>query len=119
MFGKLGGIGNLTSLMGSLPEIPGKVQQLTERMKEETIHATAGDGAVTVILNGVGQMQSIVILEEYKGHTELEIWIVQASNAAGIEAKQRYAEAISRMASDMNVQIPGLDSLLGSLTGGA
>ncbi len=51
------------------------------------------------------------------GH-DLEQAIQDATNAAGAAAKQLYAEAVSQLASDMDLNLPGVDSLLTNLTGG-
>ena len=114
-----GGLGNMAALLSSAQQIPGKMQQLNEQMKQETIHATAGGGAVQVKLNGVGQMRSIELDPAARENPQLEEWIVEATNAAAQEAKQRYAEAVSQMAKDMKINIPGLDGMLAKLTGGA
>jgi len=88
-------------------------------MRQQRIVATAGDGAVEVIINGIGEMQEIRVGEEARGHAHLEIWIIEATNIAGASAKREYAQAIQQVAQEMNLNLPGLDSLLGSLTGGA
>jgi nucleoid-associated protein EbfC len=114
-----GGLGNMASLLASAQQIPGKMKQLTEQLKQETVHATSGGGAVQVTLNGVGEMKQIAIDPAAKENPDLEAWIVEATNTAASEAKQRYAEAVSRMAKDMNINIPGLEGVLANLTGGA
>lgn len=109
----------MASLLSSAQQIPGKMHQLTEQLKLERVHATAGEGAVQVTLNGIGQMQSIVVESAARDNPQLEQWIVEASNAAASEAKQRYAESVSTMAREMKINIPGLDGMLTKLTGGA
>jgi DNA-binding protein YbaB len=49
---------------------------------------------------------------------ELEHAIGEATNAAGAAAKQLYVESISQMVNDMDLNLPGLDSVLTNLTGG-
>ncbi len=119
MFKNFGGLGNMAALLGSAQKIPEKMHQLTEQLKRETVHATAGGGAVQVTLNGIGQMHSIEIDPASREHAELEEWIVEACNSASSEAKQRYAKAVRQMAADLNINVPGLDGLLANLTGGA
>jgi nucleoid-associated protein EbfC len=114
-----GGIGNLAAIMGSVQQMPAKIQQLTEQLKSESIFATAGGGAVQVTLNGVGQMQSIQIDPAARDNPQLEQWIVEACNAAGSEAKKRVVEAVSAMAKEMKINIPGLDGMLAKLIAGA
>jgi DNA-binding YbaB/EbfC family protein len=119
VFKNLGGFGNMAALLGQAQQIPEKMKQLTEEMKRERIHGTAGGGAVQVEINGIGQMQSIRIDPAARDNPELEAWIVEACNAAGARAKQLYMDSVSKMASDMNIKIPGLDGVLANLTGGA
>ncbi len=117
MFKGLGNLGNIASMVGSLQSMPEKLQELNERMKGETVSASSGCGRVNVMMNGVGHVQSIKIDESISGH-DLEQAVLEATNAAGAAAKQLYAEAISQMVSDMDLNVPGIDSLLTNLTGG-
>jgi nucleoid-associated protein EbfC len=119
VFKNLGGLGSMAAMLGSVQQIPEKMKQLTENMKREMVHATAGGGAVQVVINGIGQMQSIQIDPAARDNPELEAWIVEACNAAGADAKQRYMAAVSQMAQDMNIKVPGLEGMLANLTGGA
>ena len=116
MFKGLGNLGNIAGLMGSFQELPGKMKELNERMKSETVLATSGCQSVTVTMNGVGHVQAIKIEGDLSGET-LEQAVLEATNAAGAAAKQLYADAISGMASDMNLNVPGIDGMLASLTG--
>ena len=68
-------------------------------------------------MSGTGHVKSVKINGELSGQ-ELEHAIQDATNAAGAAAKQLYAEAISQLVSDMDLQLPGVDGLLTSLTGG-
>lgn len=119
MFKALGGLGNISAILNNVQHIAPTVKRVTEEMRSEMITASAGDGAVEVTLNGIGEMQHIQIEETARGHAELHLWIVEATNTAGATAKRQYAEAISRAAEELNLKLPGLDSLLGSITGGA
>ncbi|MEM9644787.1 MAG: YbaB/EbfC family nucleoid-associated protein [Planctomycetota bacterium] len=116
MFKGLGNLGNLAGMMGSFQELPGKLQDLNERMKEETVTAASGCQRVTVVMNGIGQVQSIDIASELAG-AELEGSVLEATNAAGAAAKQLYAESIGRLAEELNLNLPGMDGMLASLTG--
>lgn len=117
MFKGLGNLGNIASMVGSLQQLPEKMQELNERMKGETVSASSGCGQVTVAMSGTGHVQSVQIGEELSG-AELEQAILEATNAAGAAAKQLYAEAISQMVNEMDLNLPGLDGVLSSLTGG-
>jgi len=116
MFKGLGNLGNLAGLMGSFQELPNKMRELNERMKTETVTASSGCQSVVVTMNGVGHVESIQITGELAG-PELEEALLEATNGAGAAAKQMYADAISHLAEEMNLNVPGIDGLLSSLTG--
>ncbi len=117
MFKGLGNLGNIASIVGSLQDLPDKMKELNERMKSETVSASSGCGSVNVSMSGTGHVQSVKIGGELSGD-ELEHAIQDATNAAGAAAKQLYAEAISQMVSEMDLNLPGLDNMLTHLTGG-
>ncbi len=119
MFKAIGGLGNISAILNNLQHIGPTIKRVTENMRDERITASAGDGAVEVTLNGIGEMQEIRILSEIREHDELQIWIIEATNTAGASAKRQYADAISRAADELNLKLPGLDAILGSLSGGA
>lgn len=117
MFKGLGNLGNIASIVGSLQQLPEKMKELNERMQQETVSASSGCGSVNVSMTGTGHVQSVKIDGDLTGH-DLEQAIQDATNAAGAAAKQLYAEAISQMANEMDLNLPGVDNLLTSLTGG-
>ncbi len=117
MFKGLGNLGNIAAMVGSLQKLPEKLNELNERMKHETVSASSGCGSVNVSMSGTGHVKSVKINGSLSGH-ELEQAIQDATNAAGAAAKQLYAEAVSKLASDMELNLPGVDSLLTNLTGG-
>ncbi|MDA8743342.1 YbaB/EbfC family nucleoid-associated protein [Rubripirellula amarantea] len=117
MFKGLGNLGNIASMMGSLQSLPQKLEELNERMKSETVTASSGCGRVTVSMNGVGHVQSLKVDPELQG-AEMEEAIVDATNAAGAAAKQLFASAMSHMTQEMDLNLPGMDNILSSLTGG-
>ena len=119
MFKAIGGLGNISSILSNLQHVGPTMKRVTEEMRGEMITASAGDGAVEVTLNGIGEMQGIQIVDSAREHAQLQVWIVEATNIAGATAKRQYAAAISQAADDLNLKLPGLDTLLNSITGGA
>jgi DNA-binding protein YbaB len=118
MFKGLGGIGNFASMMGGLQQLPEKLQQVNGRMQQEVLRGTAGEGAVVVEVNGLGEMQGIECDPAAHDPQALQIWIVEASNAAHAAAKQRFAEAIREVSQELGLNVPGMDGALHHLTGG-
>ncbi|WP_246146722.1 YbaB/EbfC family nucleoid-associated protein [Rubripirellula lacrimiformis] len=118
MFKGLGNLGNIASMMGSLQQLPDRMRELNDRMKDESVSASSAGGSVEVVMNGTGEVQSVRISDESLAGSELESAIVEATNAAGAAAKKLYAESITNMVDDMDLKLPGLDSVISTLTGG-
>ena len=118
MFKGLGNLGNIASMVGALQQLPEKMQELNERMKSERVSASSGCGTVRVSMNGVGHVEEVKIEGDLTGE-DLEHAIRDATNAAGAAAKQLYGEAMSQMARDMDLNLPGIDNILNNLTGGS
>lgn len=117
MFKGLGNLGNIASMVGSLQELPEKMKELNEQMKQETVSGTSSCGNVTIEMSGTGSVQSVKIDGDLTG-ADLEQAIQDAANVAGAAAKQLYADTISQLVSDMDLNLPGLDGVLSSMTGG-
>ncbi|TWU18443.1 YbaB/EbfC family nucleoid-associated protein [Allorhodopirellula heiligendammensis] len=126
MFKGLGNLGNIASMIGKLQDIPDHMRQLNDRMKSERVTASSSCGHVTVTMNGVGEVQNVDVSPEVFGAgtdsalppERLGAAIQEATNSAGADAKQLYANAVSQLASDLDVNIPGMDGILASITGG-
>ena len=117
MFKGLGNLGNIAAMVGSLQTLPEKLNELNERMKQETVSASSGCGSVNVSMTGTGHVQGVKLNGELTG-PDLEQAIQDATNAAGAAAKQLYAEAIRELVADMDLHLPGIDNVLTNLTGG-
>lgn len=117
MFKGLGNLGNIASMVGSLQELPTKMKELNERMKQETVSASSGCGTVKIVMSGTGHVKSVDIGGDLSGDA-LEEAVLEAANAAGAAAKQLYADSISQMVKEMDLNLPGLDNMLSHLTGG-
>lgn len=118
MFKGLGNLGNITSMVGALQQLPDKMQELNERMKSERVSASSGCGTVHISMNGVGHVEEVKIEGDLTG-AELEHAVRDATNAAGAAAKQLYAKSMGQMARDMDLNLPGIDNILTNLTGGS
>ena len=117
MFKGLGNLGNIASMMAAFKDLPQKMQELNARMQTEHVRGDSSCGRVYVIVNCVGQVQLVKIVEQGLSDGEIEQAVVEATNAAGAAAKQTYAEAIREMVANMNLDIPGIDGILTSLIG--
>ncbi len=117
MFKGLGNLGNIASMVGAFQDLPQKMQELNDRMKAEHVSGKSSCGRVTVVVNCVGEVQSVSISEETMTSTDTETAVFEATNRAGATAKQTYADAIRQMVADMNLDMPGVDKLLTSFAG--
>ncbi len=117
MFKGLGSLGNIASMMAAFKDLPQKMQELNARMKDEHVSGASDCSRVLVVVNCVGQVQSVKIEDDQMSTAETEKAVMQATNAAGAAAKQAYAEAIRKMVADMDIDMPGIDGLLTSFTG--
>lgn len=117
MFKGLGNLGNIASMMGSLQSLPEKMKELNAQMENEFVSANSPCGGVTVTMSCTGKVQSVSITDESLQGTDLEQAIAAACNASGSLAKQTYAQSISQMAGDMDINLPGMDGLINSLAG--
>ncbi|QDT60296.1 hypothetical protein SV7mr_28160 [Stieleria bergensis] len=117
MFKGLGNLGNIAALMASFKELPGKMEELNLRMKETFVTGSSGCGHVSVTCNCTGQVQKTEITVEGIPNAKLQQAITDAANEAGKKAKAEYASAIKAMATEMNLDIPGIDGFLTTMTG--
>lgn len=126
MFKGLGNLGNIASMIGKFKDLPQHMQTLNEQMKSERVSAKSSCGHVSVTINGIGEVQSVDVSPAIFGDQQsaavstetLGQAIQEATNTAGREAKQMYAAAISRLAAELDINIPGMDGLLSTFTGG-
>lgn len=126
MFKGLGNLTNIASMIGKMQDVPDRMRALNDRMKSERITAKSSCGHVAVTINGIGEVQSVDVSPAIFGDGQtaavstesLGLAIQEATNTAGRAAKQLYASSISELASDLDLNIPGMEGLLSSLTGG-
>jgi DNA-binding YbaB/EbfC family protein len=116
MFKGLGNLGNIASIMGSLQSLPQKIEELNQRMKNERVTGASPCGRVTVTMNGAGEVQSVQIEEGLQG-CDSEQAVMEATNEASSTAKELFASSIRDMTAEMDLNLPGMDGILSSLTG--
>lgn len=115
------GLAGMASMMGHLHQVPGKLEAINARLRDERVVAQAAEGRVTVEMNGLGELQGIKIDPRLMADGDMgpaEQSICDATNEATVMAKRRYGQAIHEMAQELNLNIPGIELLLTRLTGG-
>jgi len=90
-----------------------QAQEMQERLKKQMadmrVEATAGGGMVTVVVNGVKQLQSITIDPEVVSKEDVEMLqdlITAAVNDAGRKVDEQLGQSMSGLLGGM--KIPGL-----------
>jgi len=84
-------------------------ERLKKQMGDMRIQATAGGGMVTVVVNGVKQLQSLTIDPEVVSKDDVEMLqdlIVAAVNDAGRKVDEQLGQSMSGLLGGM--KIPGL-----------
>lgn len=115
----LKGLGNLASLVKQAQQMGGKMQGLSEDLKQRRATGSAGAGMVEVEVNGLGELLKCRLDESLVAKLDrelLEDLIVAATNQALAKARQLHAEAMRGLTGGM--ELPGLDEALSKLTGG-
>lgn len=111
--------GSIASMMGGLQKLPEAMAEMTEQLRAETFGVSAGDGAVTAVFNGIGDMLSIQFDSQDHSDEQLQIWIREVCNQGHAESKQKFAEAMQGLTSELKLDgLPGMNGALASLTGG-
>ena len=118
--GPPGGVPNQAALMRQIQKMQEDMVAAQEALAEEKFEVSVGGGAVTVVVNGHQQMQSITInrdvidTEDEEWVTDLQDLLVAAVNQAMEQSKARYEEAMSGFTGGLQSMLPGgLGGLLG------
>lgn len=84
-------------------------ESLQKQLKETTVEATAGGGMVTVVMNGVKEIQSLTIDPEVVSPDDVEM-LQDLIVAAIADAQRRVDELVSQQMGGMmgGLKIPGL-----------
>jgi nucleoid-associated protein EbfC len=97
---------NIQSMMKQAQEMQ---ERLKKQMADMRVEATAGGGMVTVVVNGVKQLQSIKIDPEVVSKEDVEMLqdlIMAAVNDAGRKVDEQLGQSMSGLLGGM--KIPGL-----------
>ncbi|MBI1903257.1 MAG: YbaB/EbfC family nucleoid-associated protein [Planctomycetia bacterium] len=105
--------------MRQAQQLGGKLQGISEELKQKRVTGTAGGGLVEVEANGLGEVLSCKLDPSLlqPGDKELvEDLVVGAVNRALARAKALHAEAVKQLAGGINV--PGLDDTVSKILKG-
>jgi len=103
------GFGNISKMMKQAQKIQQDMARLQEELKERTVEASAGGGAVEVIVSGKQELLSIKIKPEAVDPDDIEMLqdLVLAAVNEGLKKSQEMVTAeMSKITGGLN--IPGL-----------
>ena len=84
-----------------------KMEKIQQELEKETVEASSGGGAVTVVMTGQQQVKSVKISPEAADDTEmLEDLVLTAMNEAIKKSKELAASRLGALTGGLN--IPGL-----------
>lgn len=109
MFGK-GGMGNMNQMMKKVQKLQAEMARTQEELKQRTLEATAGGGAVKVVINGEKQMQSVKIDPSAVDPDDVEMLedlIVAAVNEAIKKVDDMTSQEMGKLTSGLNLP-PGM-----------
>lgn len=110
----------MANMLRQAQQMSGRMQSMQADLKAATVSGYAGDGAIEVRLNGLGEMLSLKIAPELfqSGQTaRIEELVTVAVNEATAKARQLHTDAMQSLTSGLD--IPGLGDALAQLSGGA
>ena len=99
---------DFTKILDKAKELESKMKESQKKIKEIKVEGISGSNSVKVILDGEGEMQSIILSEEImrEDKTIIEDLIVAAHNSAKSQLKTKTAEEISKATGGLG--IPGV-----------
>ncbi|SHJ33925.1 YbaB/EbfC family nucleoid-associated protein [Lutispora thermophila] len=103
-----GGMGNINNIMKQAQKMQQEMLKLQQEIEQRTIEASAGGGAVTVVINGKKQIESINIKPEVVDPDDVEMLqdlVIAAVNEAIRQADEMMTREMSKFTGGMN--LPG------------
>jgi len=95
-------------MLRQVQQMQGRMEKLQKDLESETVEATAGGGAVTVVATGTQKLVSVRIDPDAAGDPEmLQDLVVAAVNEAMEKSKQMAADRMSALTAGMGLP-PGL-----------
>ncbi|SDF63961.1 YbaB/EbfC family nucleoid-associated protein [Sporolituus thermophilus] len=105
-----GNMGNMAGMMKKVQKLQADMAKLQEELKQRTLEATAGGGAVTVVITGEKQIKSIKIAPSAVDPDDVEMLedlVVAAVNEAIKKVDDMMAQEMSKLTGGLNLP-PGL-----------
>jgi DNA-binding YbaB/EbfC family protein len=113
-------LASMASLMKEAHRIPEIMQRVQNQLQHENVVGEAGSGAVLITVNGLGETQAVNVVPALLScgdATMVEQLLKEAFNSANQQARQRLATVMQRAASELNLQLPGMNELIEQMAG--
>lgn len=104
--------GNMGKMMKQLQKMQAEIVKTQEALKDKTVEASAGGGAVKVVVNGHQEVVSVTIAPEACDPDDVEMLqdlVVAAVNEALRKSQEMASGELEKITSGLN--IPGLGGL--------
>lgn len=105
------GFGNMQELMKKAKQMQEEFMKLQEELKQKTVSASAGGGAVTVTANGAKQIISVQINKDFIDPNDIEMLqdlVVAATNEALNRAQEIAEEETKKITGLFGINFPGM-----------
>jgi len=105
-----GGMGNMGNLMRQAQKMQRQMEEAGKALEEKEYKATAGGGAVEVVVGGKKELKSIKLAEEVVDPEDIEMLqdlIVAAVNEALRECTKESEDTMSRITGGMSAGLGG------------
>ncbi len=100
---------NLASIMKQVQKLQARIAEMKEELADREVEGSAGGGMVKVVANGRQEVLAVEIEPEAMEDREmLEDLVTAAVNDAMRKSKALMEEELSKITSELGVNIPGL-----------
>lgn len=107
-FPGMGGMPNMNNLLKQAQKMQENMTKVQEEVEQKTVEASAGGGAVSVVVSGKKQIESITIKPEVVDPDDIEMLqdlIMAATNEALRQAEEMVGKEMSKVTGGMG--LPG------------
>jgi DNA-binding YbaB/EbfC family protein len=105
------GFGDMQEIMKKAKQMQEEILKLQEELKQKTVEASAGGGAITVVANGAKQIISVKINKDFIDINDIEMLqdlIVAAVNEALNRAQEMAEEETKKITGSIGMNLPGI-----------
>lgn len=108
-FPGMGGLGNMQGMLQKVQKMQGEIQKMQAELQARTFEATVGGGAVTVVMSGKKELQSIKLAPTAVDPEDVEMLqdlIVAAINEAMHQIDEVSEKEMNKITGGM--KLPGM-----------